>query len=248
MDDAVAVFDALTKFINQKPDLDPYNYGCGKGQAAERGEWGKAWRNMQRELSSIRKDGTRARKALKEARTYPYNAEAMADAFRSAFSGRLTWNGQDLEYCTGQYYPTEYRKAAATVLEYYCHTVKPKFTPAPGQAFNSIHDIEIASRNVGSHWFDKSTKRFFRSRILSYVFQGQGGIYFVSSEQGPSGVRAFTVRKFKPEDADISTFGPFNEMSRERAVRIARLAAEYPAAALEAVGYKLDQHGYQVKL
>lgn len=245
-----AVFEALKRFINARPDLDPANYGCRIEQLrySTREQRISARSAMVGDLRSIQRDGTRARKALAEAQRYPFNPEAMADAFKRAFSGRLSWDGHKLTYCAGQYYPTEYRAAAATVLEYYVHAVKPKFTPAPGQRFDSIHDIEIASRNVGSHWFDADTKRFFRSRVMAEVFQGAGGIYFVSSEKGPNGVRRFTVRKFNPVDADISTFGPFNELTREKALRVARIAAEYPDAALESVGYKLDERGYQVQL
>ena len=227
---------ALEKFINQRPNLDPANYGLGHGQTPDRKQWGEARRAYDRELRDIRKDGTRARKALAEARNYPPNLAALEDAFKRAFSGRLSWDGKELNYCTGQYYPTEYRKAAATVLEYYYHEVRPKFAPANGTVFTSIEQIKQASHNIGSHYFDRSTMRFFNSRVLPQVFHGSGGIYFVTSEKGPNEIRAFTIRKFKPEDADITTFGPFNELSRERALRIARIAAEYPEAAKEALG------------
>ena len=43
------------------------------------------------------------------------DAAALKEAFR-AFSGRLTWKGKRLDYCIGQYFPTEYRKAACAVL------------------------------------------------------------------------------------------------------------------------------------
>jgi hypothetical protein len=232
-----AVFEALRKFINQRPNLDAANYGCHPEQLAysSLNEREDARRSMQSELRSIQKAGTRARKALREALTYEYNFPMLGRAFKSAFSGRLSWNGSELEYCTGQYYPTEYRIAAAKVLEQYCHDVRPKFTPKPGQSFTSISDIEAASQRAGSHWFDAGTKGFFRSRILPYVFQGQGGIYFVSSEKGPNEIRRFTIRKFNPENADISTFGPFNELTRERALRFASIASEFPEAALEAL-------------
>jgi hypothetical protein len=31
------------------------------------------------------------------------------------YGGRLEWTGKGLQYTTGQYWPTEYRKAAAAV-------------------------------------------------------------------------------------------------------------------------------------
>lgn len=249
------VFLVLQKFINQKPDLDPADYGCHPEQRTYTSNraWWDAVRTMRQEANSIKRDGTLARKLLREAQSYPFNAETMAQAFRSAFSGRLSWDGKELEYTTGQYFPTEYRKAASAVLSYYVHAVKPKFVPETGTIFYSSADIERAADRAGSHFFDRDTKRFFRSRILPDAFHGTGGCYFVTSEQfvgsdGHKAERKFTVRKFNPVDADISSFGPFNELSRSQALRIARIASEYPDAALEAMGYTRDQHGYAVKI
>src|SRR6185437_12437729 len=131
-----SILDAFKKWINQDPGLARRDYG----DIREPGSF-KAYRE---ELRSIQKDGTRARKALKEARAYPFNGEAMKEALNHAFSGRLSWvtgepgaecgcNEDDprkphFEYTTGQYWPTEYRAAAATVLESYCHAVRPKYT------------------------------------------------------------------------------------------------------------------------
>lgn len=233
-----AVFEALKKFINQKPDLDPANYGCHPEQRAYTSskDWCDAVRSMRQESNSIKRDGTLARKLLREAQSYPFNAEMMAQAFKSAFSGRLEWDGKELEYCTGQYFPTEYRKAASAVLSYYVHAVKPKFVPETGTIFYSSADIERAADRAGSHFFDRDTKRFFRSRILPDAFHGTGGCYFVTSEQfvdsmGRKAERGFTIRKFDPKDADISSFGPFNELSRSQALRLAKIASEYPLAA-----------------
>jgi hypothetical protein len=68
--------------------------------------------------------------------------------------------------------------------------------------------------------------RFFRSRVGSTVYSGPGGHYFVSSEQydGMSGrhPRRYTVREWHPETADISTVGPFNELSRSQAITRAK--------------------------
>ena len=120
---------------------------------------------------------------------------------------------------------------------YYC---EPCATAAVSIVKWNMDEIKRASRIAGSHWFDAGSMRFFRSRILDTVYQGGGGVYFVSSEQfeGSSGraPRMFSIRKFNPLTADISTFGPFNEMARERAKRLARIAAENPEAAKEALG------------
>ena len=270
------VLNALEKFINERPDLELANYGCHIEQLrysnpSQRADACRALRGDQRRIA---KDGTRARKALREARSYAPNGAALADAFQRAFSGRLSWvtdkcdclpcekcgprlvcahcgncirekmhvancsgcpegkNGR-LEYCTGQYYPTEYRAATAAVLECYNHAVRPKFSPEAGVLYTHTSQIKEASQGAGSHWFDASSMRFFRSRVVPQVFHGKGGVYFVTSEKGPNEQRAFTVRKFDPVTAEIDTFGPFNMLGREKALRAARIAAEYPEAALE---------------
>ena len=94
-----------------------------------------------------------------------------------------------------------------------------------------IREIRYTNERSGFHFFDAATLRFFRSRIGSTVYEGPGGIYFVTSEQfvGSNGVaapRSFTVRKFNPETSDVGTAGRFNELSRAAANRIAKLLAE----------------------
>lgn len=255
------IFTAFQRWINQKDRCDPADYG--DGHDGRRAYW--------QEKRNIAKQRTRARKALSQAKKYEFNGQAMQEALRGAFSGRLSWvatcngcgrevNGRgeitpeqhnllchvpisareingSFEYCTGQYFPTEFALAAAVVLESYVDAVKPKFTPTEEQQKQwwDIGMIERANENAGRHWFSPSTKRFFRSRVLDDVYQGPGGIFFVSSEKGPLGKRKFTVREFKPQTAGIDTFGPFNEMSRERAKRLARIAAEARKAAEEIV-------------
>jgi hypothetical protein len=237
---ANAVFNALREFINRKPNLNRANYGCDPAQRpyTPTSVWWDAVRSYRQEENAIKRDGTRARKALKEAMSYPFNAAIMAESFGRAFSGRLSWNGHALEYVAGQYFPTEYRKAAAAVLETYNHAVKPKFVPPTGQIFYSAADIERAADRAGSHFFDRDAKRFFRSRILPDAWHGNGGCYFVTSEQyedsrGYRAKRRYTVQKFDPATADISTFGPFNVLTKAQAIRAARVASEYPDAAQE---------------
>jgi len=216
------IFKAFRKWINQNSRIDRANYG-GDNKAF----WD--------EVRGIRKQQARARKALRAAEKYPFNAESMAEALRRSYSGRLEWNGEYFEYCTGQYFPTEFAQAAAAVLENYVDAVRPKFKPTEEQRGQwwTIDEIERANHNAGGHWFDAGSKRFFRSRVLETVYQGPSGIFFVSSEKGPSGKRLFTVREFDPGSANVKTFGPFNEMSRERAQRIAKIAADNRAAAME---------------
>ena len=222
--------ELLEKFINQRPRLDPADYGMARGQTPDRKQWWENYKAMRGDQNAIRKDGTRARTLLEQARMYPENWPALEESFRRAFSGRLSYKNGELDYCTGQYYPTEYRAAAAAVLEQYVHEVRPKFTPPAGKVFSTASEIKAASKAAGSHFFDRSTMRFFRSRILPTVYHGPGGCYFVTSEQYIGSQytepRKYTVRKFDVETADIDTVGPFNEMSRTEALRTARKLSE----------------------
>lgn len=95
--------------------------------------------------------------------------------------------------------------------------------------FTSTEDIIRYHRG---HYFDKDTMRFFRSRVLSPAFPGRDEVYFVTSEQfvsystGTIKPRMYTVRAFNPVTDNIRTVQPFNELSRYKALRIARELAE----------------------
>lgn len=90
----------------------------------------------------------------------------------------------------------------------------------------TINLIKESARANGSHWFDPDTMRFFGSKIEPKVFEGPGGIYFVSSEQPPHGKRSWTVRKFTPPD-DINTVGELcGHATREEAHLAAKEAAQ----------------------
>lgn len=213
-----SIFETFRKFINQRPGLDPRNYFSDWRDKDGR-------RAYQSEARSIQQDGKRARTALALAIAYPFDPAALADA-TSAFSGRLQINPEgQLEYCTGQYFPTEYRKAAATVLERYIEIVRPKQTPC-GRIPASIAELKDMNRAAGGHFFDRGAMRCFRSRVVPGIFNGPGGIYFVSSESNYNDTaRSFTVRKFDPADGSIDTFGEFNKWTRGAALRIAKHAA-----------------------
>lgn len=90
--------------------------------------------------------------------------------------------------------------------------------------FQSTADIRRVHRG---HYFDASTMRFFRSRVLLSAFPGKTEVYFVTSEQfvGSSSIpapRMYTVRAFNPDTDNIRTVAPFNNLSRFKALRTAR--------------------------
>ena len=92
-------------WIAQRPGLEFGNYGDVSAYRSE--------------MRSITKDLHTARTLLRQVELSGISADELLDAFR-AFSGRLSvvphGDGFALDYCTGQYWPTEYRRAACAVL------------------------------------------------------------------------------------------------------------------------------------
>ena len=102
----------------------------------------------------------------------------------------------------------------------------------------------IYNPGEGRHWFDRSSMRFFRTKLPRYGYRANDGtIYFVTSEQfvdsrGNADPRRYSVRKmtvnhFTTEDeykqhsteVDISTVGEFNVAGRAEAVAAAKMYA-----------------------
>jgi len=101
------IIDALYTFINKRPQLEFNNYGNRQ--------------SYMRESRAITKDRHHARQLLFVLNSYnQITAEDITRASEHAFSGRLSINVTDdglvsIDYCTGQYFPTEYRKAVAAI-------------------------------------------------------------------------------------------------------------------------------------
>lgn len=104
-----AILTALDRWIRQRPGLDYANYGEPTSYRSE--------------LRSITRDGTEAKTLLQRVSYQPESIPlaVLREAFR-AYSGRLSWTWDAetgtgaLSYVTGQYWPTEYRRAACAVL------------------------------------------------------------------------------------------------------------------------------------
>lgn len=96
---------ALRAFILQRPRFEPANYG---GCAS-------AYRADYRRCLADRDDALEMLAHVTRATDSAMMAASIADALRS---GRMEWNdtAQAFDYCTGQYFPTEYRNAACQLL------------------------------------------------------------------------------------------------------------------------------------
>jgi len=99
----IDILDGLSSFVNQRPGFDWHNYDS---------------------MSQYRSDYNPVLQAKHDFHTMRrfselYSVDIMAG--QSAFSGRLEIKpGPDrrveIDYCTGQYFPVEYRNAACAVL------------------------------------------------------------------------------------------------------------------------------------
>ena len=107
------IINALYTFANKRPGLDPRDYirdyRDSEGRAAYRAE-----------ARSITRDLTHARALLRRVELSGISANELLEASKEAFSGRLEITATDdglvkVSYCVGQYFPTEYRKAVASV-------------------------------------------------------------------------------------------------------------------------------------
>ena len=150
MDKKQAIIGALYTFIGQRPGLEYGNYGEPVSYRAE--------------VRAIGRDLTQARQLLRyvELRA-SITADDIIEASKRAYSGRLTITATDdgkvaIDYCTGQYWPTEYRKAACAVLsqaiwDWTRTHCMPADTAKPGDYLRAIFRREFG-RGMASRWFN----------------------------------------------------------------------------------------------
>lgn len=96
------MLEELHRFIRQRPGLEFGNY--------------KDATEYRRELRGITRDKRDAETMLFHVWRSQLSSAELVEAAERAFSGRLSWDGKRWQYVTGQYFPTEYRRAACAVL------------------------------------------------------------------------------------------------------------------------------------
>lgn len=98
-----AILSALRAFVRQRPGLDFANYGDAQAYRAE--------------VRSITQDLHHAEELIRAVEIRSIDAEAI---LKAVGSGRLSIEATDkgirVDWCTGQYWPTEYRRGVAAVL------------------------------------------------------------------------------------------------------------------------------------
>jgi hypothetical protein len=136
----------LTKFANQRPGLDFHDYGDVK-----------SYRQESREITKDLHDFT---ELLRYARLRVNNLDEKIESYLKSTSGRLMIDEYDrLEYITGQYFPTEYRPAAARVLaDIIWADYRDEKTADGVPIYATGHDIRKALRQ----WFGRRVmKNYF---------------------------------------------------------------------------------------
>lgn len=141
------ILAALSAWIRKRPQLEYCNYGCPTAYRSE--------------ARSITRDLHHAREMLAYvARRDSITAENLIKSTRSAYAGRLkfekTTTGYAIDYCTGQYWPTEYRRAVCAVLsDAIWHRMRDDL---PADADQKAERIQKSarrefSRAVAQRWF-----------------------------------------------------------------------------------------------
>lgn len=99
----MTTIEKLTKFVNQRPGLDFANYGDVRAYRSE--------------MAEITRDRSDYFELLSLAFSRIDDLNEQLTKFLKNTSGRLSLNDKDeIQYCTWQYFPTEYRPAANRVL------------------------------------------------------------------------------------------------------------------------------------
>lgn len=181
----------LVTFAAQASGIDPANYGGENGA-------------FRQDVDQTNNDWVRFQKALVRVVAEHVQEEDLLAVAPQAFSGRLEWKDGDWEYCTGQYFPTEYRKAAAVLLEYALRRVR-QARPAQKRRVYTLEDLKALNEANGGCWFDPATMEYFGTQIESLILHGK---YFITSEQPPNGPRKFSIRSFN-DCGSIDTVGDF---------------------------------------
>ncbi len=141
------ILSALHTWVRQRPGLEFGNYCSGYNDPEGR----KAYH---REVRSIGKDLRDAESllccvALHESIT----AKRLKSAF-DAYSGRLSWDGTKLDYCTGQYWPTEYRRAVCAVLTSALWSwFREECNAETGDDIRKAARLELG-RSIAGRWFN----------------------------------------------------------------------------------------------
>lgn len=158
----------LDSFVKQRPGFEPGNYSDASSYRSE--------------MRSVTKDRHHYERIASSVRWRSFTTAQWQQAFRDGFSGRLTLTerrgGKALEYCTGQYFCTEYRKAACAVLASLLWADARENMPAPtgkvtrtsgfGPFRHTTEHDSIEGKAPGDWMRSKFRKQFGRTIAKGY--------------------------------------------------------------------------------
>ncbi len=138
------ILQALRAFARQRPGMEFCNYGDARAYRSELRSITKNLQHAEVMLSNV---------AWRDSIT----ADSLLSAARGAFSGRLSIVESDkgkvsIDYCTGQYWPTEYRRAVCAVLSSALCDYWRANGASTGDAIRKIARDELG-RGIASIWF-----------------------------------------------------------------------------------------------
>jgi len=93
---------ALIEYAGQRPDLDVCNYDCIANYNAAANRITRQWRTIVHLLDA--------------ADHYAITDAQIIQASRLAYRGRMEWRNNYWRYCSGGYWPVEYRSAVIAIL------------------------------------------------------------------------------------------------------------------------------------
>lgn len=150
----------LYTFVNKRPQLEFGNYGDRA-----------AYRSEIRSITRQRAD------ALKLLRAIELRESITAADIIAAFTGRLTLGTNKgklcLDYCTGQYWPTEYRAAVARLAATLLWAYFARNMPTPAGILNGspiYHGSKPGMGNTAGQWLRRKAKAEFGRGIASRWF------------------------------------------------------------------------------
>jgi hypothetical protein len=141
-DQKAAILAALVAFVGQRGGIDPRNYG--------------SWKDYRQEQRQVTRDAHDFRELLRQVSwRSDVGADELRRAFKAAYSGRLTLEDDGtLSYCTGQYFPTEYRRAACAVLASALWEVTRERLPNDTACDLRLHFRKLFGARIAERYFN----------------------------------------------------------------------------------------------
>lgn len=166
-----AIIEAMRAFISQRSGIEYANYQCGDWKATREAFMGD-YRPMLRAGRDAR--ALLAVVGSRDAITVDHIKEATR-----AYSGRLQLVERDgtvgVDYCTGQYFPTEYRNAACAVLASALWDYYRSQMPQPDGKLERTHGPFTTEHDsyggmTAGEWIRRQARREFGRGIASRWF------------------------------------------------------------------------------